>query len=99
MKQDSDINYEKGLSFLKGDGVEKDPKTALFYLRKAVSEGNIEACFTILNHYLIGEFDQEDVDDQEALKMARVGRDYGEVFSYFTAMLFEKFYEKRKLIR
>ena len=64
MKQDSDINYEKGLSFLKGDGVEKDPKTA-FYLRKAASEENIEACFTILAYYLKGEFDQEDIDDQK----------------------------------
>ena len=91
MKQDSDINYEKGLSFLKGDGVENDPKTALFYLRKSASQGNIVACHLIVFAYTYGMFYDLDIDHEEAMKFGRYGHDHGDFACTFAmAELIEK---------
>jgi len=91
LQEENRLNFEKGMSFLEGDGVEKDYKTALFYLKKAASSGNLDACFAIVSTYLKNLFSKDDIDDGEALKFAKYGRDKGDkYFTILMAVLIEK---------
>ena len=51
----SQAQYQVGIMYARGQGVENDPKNALYWYRKAAEQDNADALFTLGDTYRFGE--------------------------------------------